>query len=168
MYFCYLHAYVDNFGVRTSMKTKKMPKEELDGLMNAVLPFAQKMLSEHQEFYPFGSAITTNDEIIDIGAVDTDEHPPSQKLIHMMTKSFQEKAKSGEYRATAIVFDVRVTVPSTGKKSDAIAIDLDHVNGMCVEVLLPYEIDSKGKVTYGEMFAQKCSVKIFNLQNRGN
>ena len=144
-----------------NVKTDKMARDELDALMNSVLPFAQKMLSEHREFYPYGEALTTKGEVISIGSSDGDEHPPSQKLIDMMTESFQAKARSGEYRATAIVVDVKVTDPSTGKKADAISIRLDHRDDMSLVVFLPYEIDSKGKVTYGELFAQKGDSKIF-------
>ena len=146
----------------------KMPKEELDALMNSVLAFAQQMLSVHGEFFPFGGVMTTKGEIISIGASDGGENPPSQRLIDLMTESFQAKAKSGEYRATAIVFDVRVTVPSTGKKSDAVEIRLDHVDRMSIEVLFPYEIDSKGKIIYGEMFAQKGASIIFTKSKGGH
>ena len=30
------------------------PKEECEALMNAFLPFAEKMLAQHGEFYPVG------------------------------------------------------------------------------------------------------------------
>ncbi len=138
-----------------------MPKDELDSLMNAVLPFAQKMLSEHAEFLPYGGVVTTKGEIISIGATDGHEHPPSQNLIDIMTESFQAKARNDEYRATAIVFDVSVVDPDTTHKSDAIQINLDHVENMSVSVFLPYKIESKGNVTYGEMFTQKGDSKIF-------
>ena len=32
-------------------------RPDLDALMSALLPFAQRMLSKHGEFYPFGAAI---------------------------------------------------------------------------------------------------------------
>ena len=142
-------------------KTKKMPKEELDELLNDILPFAKKMLSEHGEFFPYGGAITTKGEIIHIGASDGDEHPPSQNLIDVLIESFQAQAKAGAYRATAIVFDVRVKPPSSDQKTDAVQINLDHADGLSVECFLPYQIKGKGEVVYGEMFAQKGAAQIF-------
>jgi len=38
----------------TPMKT---PKEECEELMGSVVPFAEQMLSQHREFYPFGRAL---------------------------------------------------------------------------------------------------------------
>lgn len=143
---------------------KKMPKDEVDALMNEVLPFAQKMLAEHGEFYPYGGAISSKGEFIHVGAHDGDEHPPSQRLIAILTESFQAQAKAGAYTATAIVFDVRVKPPSSEQKTDAIQINLDHRDGMSVECFLPYQIRGKNDVVYGEMFAQKGSGKIFKKQ----
>lgn len=142
-------------------KTKTMAKEELENLMNATLPFAQQMLVEYGEFFPYGSVVTSKGEIVSIGASDGYEHPPSQKLIDLMTENFRAKAKTGEYRATAIAYDVRVTVPSTGLKSDAIAIRLDHAEGLSVVVFVPYTLGTGQKITYGETFAQKGDEKMF-------
>lgn len=145
-----------------TLKKKEMPKDELNSLMNAVLPFARQMLAEHGEFLPYGGVITTQGEIVSIGASDGVEHSTSQKLIDIMTESFQVKAKAGEYRATAIVFDVRIIDPATGHKSDAIQMNLDHMENMSISVLLPYKIESKGSVTYGEMFTQQGDSQIFS------
>ena len=122
------------------------------------------MLTEHGEFYPYGGAINSKGEIIHVGAHDGDEHPPSQKLIDLLIESFQAQAKSGAYRATAIVFDVRVKQPSSEQKTDAIQINLDHADGTSVECFLPYQIREKNEVIYGEMFAQKGSGKMFKRQ----
>lgn len=77
-------ALAQPFAFAQKSNTKKMPRDELDDLMNDILPFAQKMLSEHGEFFPYGTAITTKGEIIHIGASDGDEHPNSQQLIDIL------------------------------------------------------------------------------------
>jgi len=41
-----------------------MAHPDLDQLLNAVLPFAQQMLSKHGEFFPFGASMTIDGEII--------------------------------------------------------------------------------------------------------
>ena len=146
----------------------KNAKDEIDELLNGVLPFAQQMLSEYGEFLPYGGALTSEGELIDIGASNEEEYPSSQELIDLMTESFQAMAESGEYRATAIVCDVRVVVPSTRNSSDAIRVLLDHVKGESVEVLLPYEAKEGGEISYGEMFAQKGEARIFKTEKRGH
>jgi len=46
-----------------------MPRHpDLDALLNNLLPFAERMLREHGEFYPFGGSITPDGRHISIGA----------------------------------------------------------------------------------------------------
>ena len=141
-------------------KEKKMPKDELEELMNSAIPFAQKMLKEHGEFFPYGEAIDSHGKIVAVGAHDGREQPPSTELIRLLTDGLRAGAKSGEYKATAIVYDVRIIPPGSNEKSDAIAINLDHRDGLSIITFLPYKISGKD-VIYGEMFAQKGEAKIF-------
>lgn len=60
----------------------------------------------------------------------------------------------------AILFDVKVQIPESKEKTDAIQVNLDHIDGYSVEVFLPYKIE-KSKVAYSEMFAQKGKSDIF-------
>lgn len=39
-------------------------KEESQRLMDSVLPFAEEMLTKHDEFFPYGGAITKNGDIV--------------------------------------------------------------------------------------------------------
>jgi hypothetical protein len=138
------------------------PKEELQELVDAFLPHAQQLLAENGEFYPFGGAINSKGEIISVAAYDGDEHPASQTLIDLLVQSFKAEAKQGTYRATAIVYDVRVVPPDTEEKSDAICLDLDHVEGLSLTALLPYSFNGDGEIVYTKLFAQAGGNKIFN------
>jgi hypothetical protein len=75
------------------------PKEEVERLMNEGIPFAQKMLTEHGEFYPFGVVMTTTGEIRMVSATTDDEHPTSQELIDKLLAGFQKAAAAHEYKA---------------------------------------------------------------------
>jgi hypothetical protein len=57
---------------------KKMSTEEVEDLMNELIPFAQNMLTEYGEFFPFGGVVTSKGEIVHISAYDGNEQPPSQ------------------------------------------------------------------------------------------
>ncbi|QDF75530.1 MULTISPECIES: hypothetical protein [Shewanella] len=52
-------------------------KDESQELMDAVLPLAEKLLTEHGEFFPYGGAMTPDGKIVSVAAYDGDEHPPS-------------------------------------------------------------------------------------------
>jgi hypothetical protein len=78
----------------------------------------------------------------------------------LLKSGFVEVAKKGQVKATALAYDVRVTLPSTGEKSDAIAVSLNRRDGYSVIVIYPYKIDS-GKLTIGAAVAQKGEGDIF-------
>ncbi|MBB1301292.1 hypothetical protein H5183_08085 [Pseudoalteromonas sp. SR44-8] len=135
-------------------------KAESQELMDAVLPLAEQLLTEHGEFFPYGGAMTPTGEIVNVAAYDGDEHPPSTDVISMLNKAFISASRSKTYKATALVYDVRVPLPETGEKSDAIAINLDHQSGYSVVVFLPYEITEQG-LKFGSIFAQAGEKGVF-------
>jgi hypothetical protein len=129
--------------------------------MNSLLPSAQSMLSKYREFYPFGGYVELDGQIRHVGVKDpTTEYPESMEMIAALEKLFLEKASAHECKVTAIVCDVRVKVPGSDRKSDAIQVRLDHVEGYSTEVFFPYEI-VKDEVRYGETFAHKGKGSIF-------
>jgi hypothetical protein len=136
------------------------PKVDCEVLMNSVIPFAEQMLSSHGEFLPFGGAMRSNGELVSIAGYDGDEHPPSSDLIRLIKDGFIEAARQGQFMATALVYDVRVILPSTGDKSDAIAVSLNHRDNYSIVVIFPYKLDS-GKLTVGDAFAHKGEADIF-------
>jgi hypothetical protein len=138
-----------------------MAHPDLDELMNALLPFAQQTLAKHGEFYPYGSTMTTDGEIVLQAAYDGDEHPPSQQLIDLMTQAFRQQAAAGKIRAAGICYDVRTIPPGRTEKTDAICLGLEHETGQCVSVFLPYTKGWFGKIQYGDLFATKRDAQFF-------
>jgi hypothetical protein len=129
-----------------------MAHPDLDELLNAMLPFAQQMLSKHGEFYPFGSAMTAEGKIEMHAAYDGDEQPPTQQLIDLLTQAFREEASSGKIRAAAICCDVRTIPPGQSEKTDAICVSAEHQNGEAADVYLPYKKGWFCKMSYGQIF----------------
>jgi hypothetical protein len=137
-------------------------KKDCEKLMNEVLPLAQKMLEKFGEFYPYGGYMKPNGEITHVGMQDEDtDHPKSKDLLYLMQDSFLSIAGTGGCIATAIVFDVRVDLPHTQVKSDAIQVRLEHADNYSAEVFFPYQINADGRVVYGPAFAQEGSHRIF-------
>jgi hypothetical protein len=129
--------------------------------MNAVLPFAEKMLRQHGEFYPYGGYMKPDGTIIEVGADDPDtDRPKSRDLIYVLRNSFREMASMNHCNAVAMVFDVAVTLPESDQKSDAIQVCVEHVEGYSAEVFFPYQIVSK-EIVYGKTFAQQGKSDIF-------
>lgn len=128
--------------------------------MNVALPFAEAMLQKHGEFFPFGATMNGKGEVSHVGGYDGREHPASADIIKLLKEAFRAGAKTGEIKATALVYDVRVVLPASGEKSDAVAVSLNHRANYSVVVLFPYRIES-GKVVFGDTFAQKGEADIF-------
>jgi hypothetical protein len=139
-----------------------MAHPDLDRLLNVALEFAQKMLKEHGEFYPFGTSMDPDGKIIMDGATTGQEHPPSQELFDLLSESYAKRANTDELRAAAICADMRVQPPGSLQKTDAISVALEHANGEAVTVFLPYQKGWFGRVRYGTVFASRRDRKFLS------
>lgn len=62
-------------------------------------------------FYPFATAINSNNEIVPIGAYieDKNDTPASQDIINLLEKGIFHEINNGYYRIAAIVVDITIT-----------------------------------------------------------
>jgi hypothetical protein len=148
------------FSVAAQAQPAGKVKEESERLMIAAVPFAEEMLRRHGEFFPYGKALRPTGEVLSIAAYDGREQPPSAEIMQLLKQAFVQGARSGEYKATALVFDVRVRLPSNGARSDAIAVALDHKDNYSVIVFLTYKLEGS-KLVMGEVFSARGENDVF-------
>lgn len=129
-------------------------KVESQKLFDAVLPVAKQLLLENEEFFPFGEVMKPNGEQVHLSVSNGEERPKSSELIELLKSHYIESAKSKKIIASALVYDVMVN------GSDSIAIDLDHVSGYSVTVIVPYEL-VEAELIIGKMFSVKGKNTIF-------
>lgn len=130
--------------------TSTAAQDDLDGLLNAVIPFAEQHLVEHGGLYPFAGALSAGGEI-DILAFEPDEgeEPEVEDVLAQLHAAAGETAGSG--RAAAFVTDVIVDNDGDGD-AEALRIEMEHREGIAFEIFLPYTRDEAGsEVTFGEM-----------------
>ncbi len=139
---------------------KESPKQQCERLMDTVLPFAEDMLKRRGEFFPFGGAMNLAGKIINEGAWTGEEHPPSVDVIKVLHEAFKKGAKRGEFLATALVYDVRVVPPGKSAKTDAVAVDIDHRDGISQTVIYPYSLKD-GRLSFGETYAIPMQHPVF-------
>jgi hypothetical protein len=142
-------------------------KKQLEELLTAVRPLADKMLAEHAEFFPYGATMSPDQKITAVGGYTGDEHPKSVDVITLLKEAYRRDGATGKILACALVYDVRVVPPGQSEKTDAVAIDLDHRDGMSVTMYFPYRIDADRKVVFGELFASKGHDGIFPRKKDG-
>lgn len=105
-----------------------MEAEDAKKLINYSVDFANKMLTENQEFFPFAVTINFDGELVMTGYFDGDEHPPSQDLINKLQLILDRQLENKERRVYALTYDVRVKKDESSEKTDAIAIKIKRAN----------------------------------------
>jgi hypothetical protein len=114
-------------------------QEDLDNLLNVVLPLAQELLGKNGQFYPFGASISADGEA-SLTAADPalGDHPqPDQVLAGLYDGA---RADAAGNRAAAFVVDV------LANGSDAVRVELEHRDGIALVVLVPYQPSTLNRV----------------------
>jgi hypothetical protein len=138
------------------------PKQESETLMNALVPVAEGMLRKYGEFYPYGGCMMLDGSVTQIGACDSDtDHPKSSDLLFVLRDSFREMARQRRCKAVALVFNVSITLPNSGEKTDAIQLNIEHAEGYAVEVFFPYRLAEDG-LSYGDTLVQQGKHDVFS------
>lgn len=148
-------------------KDTKMQKAELEKLLDAALPFAQQMLTNHGEFFPYGATMDAKGKISNVGGYTGEEHPKSTEVIDLLKAAYRRDGETGKIMACALVYDIRTIPPGQTEKTDAVAVDLDHRDGMSVIMIYPYKIAADKKVQFGTAFAMKGKGDIFKPRTKG-
>jgi len=129
-------------------------------LMNAGLPFAEKMLAEHGQFFPFGTVMLPDGLIRVVGAVENLEQPP-ETLYEQMLERMREGASDGSFRAAATFTNVAMRHPEDDRSIAAVHVALEHRDGYCVDIFFP--IERRGDtVELGASFAGRRAGTFFD------
>ena len=136
------------------------PKDEIQQLLNYLLPFAEQMLSNHGEFYPYAATMDAGGEVQAVAAAEG-EQPDVGELLTTLHAVLREQAADGAIRASGIAADVTLTDPDSGEERDAVQLELDHVEAEAVDVYVPYETGTEG-IKFGELVAAAGQAPIFS------
>ena len=136
------------------------PNEEIQEVLNFLLPFAERMLTEHGEFYPYAATMSVDGEVTAVPAEGGDEDPDVSDLLVELHAHLREQAAEGSIRASGIAADVTLTDPDSGETTDAVQVELDHADGHAVDVYVPYE-SGGGGVKFGELVAAEGREPVF-------
>jgi hypothetical protein len=107
-------------------------QDDLDGLLDASLPFAQQMLAQHGDFLPYAVALDEHRETRMVSAdPGLGEQPASREVLKRLRAGL--RADRDGLCAAALVSDVRATGFA------AIRVELEHRDGHAIAVLVPYK-----------------------------
>jgi hypothetical protein len=128
------------------------PTDEIQELLNFLLPYAEQMLNQHGEFYPYAAALDAEGELNAVGAEVDDDTPDVGELLLALHQGLREQAADGAIRASGIAADVTLTDPDSGETTDAVQVELDHADADAVDIFVPYETGGEG-IKFGELVA---------------
>ena len=132
-----------------------MAQDDLDALLNALLPFAEGQLAKNAEFYPFAGSMSLGGEATFVTAdPGLGEHPASDQVLTTLYEG--ARANVNDSRAFAFVADVRAN------GSDAVRIELEHREGTVLVLLLPYTRSRfKKALTFGQMSVSTGAPRVW-------
>jgi len=139
-------------------------RTDADRVLNAGISLALDKLVEQGEFYPFGVALTLEDQIAVLTTQESTARPTSEAFLGALHSALSDGARSGSFKAAAIVADFSFERPRQSGEQDAIRVSLESAGGEAVTCYLPYTLVTPGgtrDVRPGEPFAQRGEPSIF-------
>ena len=130
-----------------------MSSNDYKQLKEFLFPFAQKMLKEHDEFFPFAAAVEKSGKLVGVNASEGTEHPNSTDVANMLLALWTTEV-APEHRSFGICMDIRFPI-SANEKSDALKIMLRSRTERARDVIVPYHKEAGGSYVFlGPMFYQ--------------
>jgi hypothetical protein len=135
------------------------PREEIEQLLRYLLPFAEERLNHDGEFRPYAAMVAADGSLKSVESGE-DEEPEVGELLVALHTELRERAAEGAIRASGIAADVTLTDPDSGEETDAVQLELDHVDTDAVDVYVPYTSGDEG-VKFGELVAAAGQAPVF-------
>ena len=143
-------------------------KQGAQTLIDEFMPFAKMMLTDYQEFLPFGGHMKLDGEIVHEGATTGEEQSASQDLIDILRSAHRQQAEEQSIVAACIVYDMRIIPPNRTEKQDAIAFEVDHRDGYSGVIVYPYRFAEDNTPITEAPFAIRGESGIFPPSTNNN
>ncbi len=109
-------------------------RDDTQSLIDHSVGFAEKMLTENQEFYPFAVMVNLDGELEMVSHFDGDDNPLSQDLINKLQPLLDKQIENKESRAYSLTYDAKVQKEGSSEKLDAVAVRVRHIETQEVTV----------------------------------
>jgi hypothetical protein len=81
--------------------------QDFAALTGVLVPFAQQMLREHGEFYPFAATVDNDGKVAMVAGDTESERPGSTEVIGLLQSEIRSQAERRAIRACGICLNVR-------------------------------------------------------------
>lgn len=131
-------------------------QEDLDGLLDRALGFAQQQLNSHGEFYPYAVVVDADGQRM-VAASTGSDRPESADVIATLIDVLS--GQRDQLRGAAIIADTQV--PALG--GDAVRVTLEHSERVALTVLMPYRRRWLGRrIDYGDLQVSQADAVIWS------
>ena len=120
-------------------------KKSIEKLINVVKLQVDAFLLDANEFYPFGTYINNEGDIVPIGVYLGDDYPSSLEIIDSLKDNFNRQIQNGNCEIAAIA--INVSVNENNKTFDAVKVMIFKANREVETIYLKYVV-RKSSVEY--------------------
>ena len=128
-------------------------EEQVDELLNDLVPLVHEQLTEQGGVYPFAATLTAGGEKEIVNAVEEDAEEEPENPLDDLAATLTERIAAGDVDLVAVITDVTVDFEEGKGDEDAIHFAFEHKNGEAIEIFMPYTRNGDD-VELGEMVAQ--------------
>jgi hypothetical protein len=114
------------------------PQDEMDVLLNFLLPYARDQLEQNGDFVPTGATLSEGGTVSAVNAGTDDARASSDVVVAALTEAIRREAEAGAVRACGVVDTARVPRPGMPEMTDAIRVRIDHTAADPVHVFMPF------------------------------
>lgn len=118
-------------------------RDDMNAVCRTATDLAFERIAKRGGFIPFAVVIAREGDVRFVALGDDLVDGKGERGLATLRKRLRAGAKKGEYKATAIASDVRVRLDENGEVTDAIRIEVEHVEDEPITCCLPYRRKEK-------------------------
>ncbi|MEM7452650.1 MAG: hypothetical protein AAF350_14540 [Pseudomonadota bacterium] len=122
------------------------PHLQLEQLRRISVSLAVRVMCDLGELMPMAAVLRENGDIVAIGGETGDAALDRSHRIERLRFRLRRDVDKRGYVATAVIYDALVEYPGGVDAEDAIAIELDHRDGVSLFAHIPYEDAQDGPI----------------------
>lgn len=138
-----------------------MPDADLAKLVGTLVPFAQRLLRQHGDFFPFAATMDRAGNVAHVGGDMGTERPSSADLVAFLRDALRAEAERGEVRACGMCLNVAARLPGYAKQVDAICCQLEDDGGGAAQIFVPFRKRFFGRFKFDRAIALPGDSSVF-------
>jgi len=130
---------------------------DIENLMDHSIDYAQDLLDETKEFYPFGAWIDTKGGVHPLELeFDKKQMPTVEKVLNDLKDYCETEMKSDKMHAYALTYEAELVLEEGQNAVKCIALEMIHKDEQDIpKFYVPYSFNDNNEVIYQELFGVK-------------